>query len=562
MSKPEPPLSRQVAGAMFWNVALFPLKFVVGLAAGIVVPNLLGLERYSLYILIVAVASTIGSYADLGMERALPRYIPEVAHRFGARGLRRFLYEVVAVKLTLLLLLVLLFHLFSAPLLGYMQRQERSRLESAQASLQQATEPEDRRRLEEEVAAHQALLGRLGEEGRLYLWTISAMLLLGAVFDVGMRLLLSYFRQRVTNTIEVVVSVLQPLLIIVLVLVGWDVKGVLVALVATPLVAVGMVLWRVRRAVGHLEEEGEEEYRRPGQVWPRFLSYAGIAYIINLSVWLYDLSFLSLVVAAYLSTRDVGSLGIASKFVGLFLSYLMVPLSGINIPLFAHLYARESSRGAQEAFSVLTQFLLLLLVPTGVGLALLSPSLMPLLYASFPPETVSLVLILILAMFLEAIIGLPMNILLVHERYGPVVLSRLSALVILPLLALLVPRYGLVGVAAAAAAARLLSRGIAFFYGLRHFALRFPLRFAGRVGLAAAAMTALLYPLTRWWGITQITAGWAGRFATLGKDLLLALAGAVVFGAVFKAGGGLESEARRRLEELRFPGKGILLKLL
>ncbi len=560
--KPPGSLSRQVAGAMFWNVALFPLKFAVGLVAGIVVPNLLGLERYGLYILITSVASTIGSYADLGMERALPRYIPEVAHRFGVGGLRRFLREVLGVKLGLILVLAFLLNLFSGPLLGYMRAGEVAKEAAVQARLEQTSDPGERARLEADRSAHEALARRLEEEGRLYLLTISGLLVCGAVFDVFTRLLISYFRQRSSNVIELVVAILQPLLIVVLVLVGWDVQGILVALIVTAFVGVLMAWGQVRRAMAGLPEQARERYHRWIQLWPRFLTFSGISYVINLSTWLYDLSFLSLFTAAYLSTRDVASLGVASKFVGLFLGYLMVPLSGIQMPLFAHLYARRGPAELQEAFSILTQFLLLLLLPTGCGLALLSSSLIALFYPGFPPETATLVLVFIVAMFLETIIGTPQNILQVYERYGAILLARLSALVIIPLLILLVPHYGLLGAAAAAGVARLLPRAITFFYGLRSFSLRFPGRFAGRVIAGSAAMLGLLYPLTRWWDIAHVSPSWAGRALTLGKDCAIALVGLVIFWAVLKALGGLEPEGKRRLAEIRFPLKKILLKLL
>jgi O-antigen/teichoic acid export membrane protein len=547
---------------MFWNVAMFPLKFAVGFAAGLVVPNLLGLERYGLYILITSVAATLGNYVDLGIERALPRYIPEVAHRFGARGLRRFLREVFGVKLGLLLVLVLVLNLFSGPLIGMMRNGEVENLESARASLQQETDPEKQAELQEDAAAHEALIQRLDVEGRLYLAAISIMLVMGAIYDVCVRLLVAYFRQRASNTIDLAVATLQPGLIITFFLLGWDVKGVLLALVVTPIVAVLLAWWRMSRAVAVLPDTGAEVYTHIRQLWPRFLAFSGVSYLLNLSTWLYDLAFLSLITAAYLSTRDVGTLGVASKFVSLFLTYLMVPLTGTQIPLFSHLYARKGRGDVQVAFSVLSQFLLLLLVPTGAGLALLSSSLVPLFYPAFPPETSTLVLVFICAMFLETIIGTTQQILLVYERYGVIVLARLSALVIVPLLLVLVPPYGLLGAAIAAGVARVLSRAITFAYGLRYFPLRFPWRCAGQVLAGTVVMLAALYPIMYVWGTAQVGAGWAGKAAALGKDLVLTLAGAVIFWAVFKALGGLGEEAKKSLAGLRFPLKKVLLRLL
>jgi len=556
------PLSRQVAGAMFWNVALFPLKFAVGVAVGIVVPNLLGLERYGLYVLLVSLASTLGSYADLGMERALPRYIPEIAHRFGRAGLWRFLREVIAVKLALLVLLLVGLQLFSAPLLEYVRANELRKIASIDTRLQQETDLARRERLLAERAAHERLIARLESEGRLYAWTIGAMLLLGAVFDVLTRLLIAYFRQRATNAIDVGLAVLQPVLIIVLVAVGWDTKGILVALVLTPVVGVALATWRAQRALAALPEGTDNTERWWSRVWKRFLAFSGISYLINLSTWLYDLAFLSLLTAAYLGTAEVAALGVATKFVGLFLTYLMVPLSGIQVPLFAHLYARKGLSEVQQAFDVLSQFLVLLLVPTGVGLALLSPSLIPLLYPGFPEVTSVLVLILIAAMFLEAMIGTPQNILQVYERYGVVIVGRLAALVVIPLLYLWVPRYGLVGAVGAASVARVGSRAVTFVYSLWAFPLRFPWRFAGRVVGAALAMVLVIYPLAVWLCPARTVAGWGERFEVLGIDLGMAALGAVIFFLVLRLLGGLDPALRGRLEGLRFPLKKWLLRVL
>ncbi|MGC8875339.1 MAG: polysaccharide biosynthesis C-terminal domain-containing protein [Chloroflexia bacterium] len=559
---PNRSLSRQVASAMFWNVAIFPLKFLVGIAVGIVVPNLLGLERYALYVLLVSVASTLGSYADLGMERALPRYIPEVAHLFGRAGLRRFLREVIGVKLALLMLILLGFQLFSGPLQGYVRTNEMRKVAALDVQLQQTADPTERERLFAERAAHERLIARLDAEGRLYAWTIGAMLVLGSVFDVLTRLLVAYFQQRATNAIDVGLAFLQPLLIIVLVLLGWDMKGILVALVVTPVVGVILAVSRARREIATLPEGGGTTDRWWHRVWRRFLVFSAISYLINLSTWIYDLAFLSLVTASYLSTSDVAALGVASKFVGLFLTYLMVPLSGIQVPLFAHLYARKGLSELQQAFDILSQFLVLLLVPTGVGLALLSPSLVPLLYPGFPASTSTLVVILIAGMFLETLIGTPQNILQVYERYGIVVLGRLAALVVVPLLYLWVPRYGLLGAVGAASVARVASRAVTFGYSLRAFPLQFPWRFTARVAGATAAMAALVYPLSLWLGVSGGASRWGGRLVLLGKDLGLAVLGALVFFGVLRLLGGLDPALRKRLSELRFPLKRWILRLL
>jgi hypothetical protein len=97
---------------------------------------------------------------------------------------------------------------------------------------------------------------------------------------------------------------------------------------------------------------------------------------------------------------------------------------------------------------------------------------------------------------------------------------------------------------------------------VRYFPLRLPWRFAGRVGVGVLAMLAVLYPLTRWWEISQAAVGWGEKLLVAGKLLLLALLGALIFWAVLKALGGLTPEGKKRLAELKFPFKKIVLKLL
>src|SRR3954468_20008748 len=120
----QPSLTQRVAGAAAWNMLLFPVQFVVGLLASVLTLNYLPAAEYGVLALLTGLAATIGLYADLGIERSLPRFIPEVERREGRAGGARFLRRIIALKLALVALFIVGLHIFSAPLVGWVAANE------------------------------------------------------------------------------------------------------------------------------------------------------------------------------------------------------------------------------------------------------------------------------------------------------------------------------------------------------------------------------------------------------------------------------------------------------
>src|SRR5438477_12880122 len=100
------PLIERAGWAVFWNAAFFPLKALVGFGSSIVLVRLLRTEGFYYYNVVMALLATLGLFSDLGIERALPRFYPEVEMRLGRRGVVRLLAWVSVVKLVVLVLLV------------------------------------------------------------------------------------------------------------------------------------------------------------------------------------------------------------------------------------------------------------------------------------------------------------------------------------------------------------------------------------------------------------------------------------------------------------------------
>src|SRR5690242_20569316 len=95
---PRTDVAQRAGRGVFWNAVFLPLKLGLGFVASVVVIRLLNINSYPVYLAVTALLSTLGIVSDLGVERALPRYIPEVEIREGRAGLGRFLRRVAWIK--------------------------------------------------------------------------------------------------------------------------------------------------------------------------------------------------------------------------------------------------------------------------------------------------------------------------------------------------------------------------------------------------------------------------------------------------------------------------------
>jgi O-antigen/teichoic acid export membrane protein len=507
---------------VFWNIAFFPLKIVLPLLSGIVLVRLLRVDGFALLAITLALLDTLGLFSDLGIERTLPRFYPEVEMRYGRRGVMSLLSRVSLVKGAVLVLLVVA--LAAAP--GYWIDK----------------------------------FG-LGPQGGWLLVLIGVLLILGAASDVSIQLLYTHFRQRATNALDVLTAIVRPALTAAFVLLGWGVKGALFALLLTTLISVAISVWLAVRMVINMPVEPPvrpENVKIPSTkpLMQRLFSFAALNYMINWSVYLYDLDFIVLAMGLLIVAPDemkleVAAVTLAYKFTKEFLRALVVPLTGVQTPLFARLYAEGRIEGLRTAYATITKVLILGLLPAAVGMIVTSRNLLEVLYgqrgedAVLNAESITTVVactaILAVGLFGEAIISVALNVLMVYEEFRAVIIARLVSLATIPLLILLVPHYGAVGGAIAASAAALGSRSVALGYGLIKLRLPFPSKFFVRVGTASAAMGFVLLPFL------------AYLPANLIWTIVMVAVGVAVFYAAFKLLGGMDQEDKDRFISLRIP---------
>lgn len=531
LSKKQKPLVERAGIAAFWNVAFFPLKIILPLLASIVTVRGLKNEGFALYSITTALLYQFGLLSDLGIERTLPRFYPEIEMRYGRAGILRLLLWVTLVKGGVLLLII--------------------------AAL---------------AWAPQFWIGlfQMGPYGGILLVFVGVLLVLGAASDVSIQLLYTHFRQKITNALDIMAAVGYPVLTAGFILLGWGVLGAVLALLITTIVSVILSLWQAWNMVRSMHAEpppNSASVKVPStrSLRDRLVSFSLLNYLINWTVFLYDRPFLVIALGVILVAPDaekvaIAVITVAYNFTKQFLRALVVPLTGVQTPLFARLYAEGRIDGLRTAYATLTKFLILALLPAAVGLILTARNLLTVLYLQKGgdkvvtektlPFVVACIAILSVGLFGEAIISVVLNVLMVYEDYRAVIVARLVALVTIPLLLLLVPPMGVVGAAVAAAVGALASRLVALFYASRRLDLHFPGAFFVRVGTASAIMGAVLLPF-----LAFLPANWLTTIAMVAT-------GAVVFYAAFRLLGGMDGKDKDLFASLRLPFIRVVLRYL
>jgi O-antigen/teichoic acid export membrane protein len=566
-------LSHQFVSATLWNTLLFPARLGVGLLASIIFYRRLSLDQVGILFLLQSLATTVGLYADLGIERTLPRFLPEVERAAGRAGVQGLMTRVIRVKLIVLLLLVAGLAPFTKPAARALLERERREIAALETQVA-ASGGTEATKIERTLAAKKAVVDEVQSRDGLFLGAVGVLLLLGALFDVYMQFLTAYLKQRAWNLITLASTLLQPLLVTAFVLAGWGIGGVLLGLVLAPFFSSLLAAWQVALASRDLAPAASSR-AEPPNLAARFTRFAGVNYLMQVTTWIYDVQFVVFLSAVSLSLTDVALLGFAYKFTKDLLSYVWTPLNGVITPVLSRVHVRGENRALQEAQAALTRIIWLILVPAGVGLLILAPRILQSLYPKYV-GTLSLVAIFVLFTFGESLLSVPQNVLMVVERYTPVVVARLVAFLTIPLLWLLLPRYGVLGVALAAGAARLLSRMVTMVWGSRELGLTFPIGFAARVVAASAAMALFVLGATRiadplLLGVLKEAARaitsrwaplWAAPLAGVVDAAIWSLAGALVFVLALRLLGGLHEEDRRRIAGLGRPWAAALARAL
>jgi O-antigen/teichoic acid export membrane protein len=531
-----PSLGAQVSRAVIWNVLFVPLRLLSEIIVTLIKFSVLAPASYGLLSIISATNSGLGTTIDLGTGRALPKFIPESNKIGGQRAVVRLLLVALGAQSVLLLISGALMLAMRARYLGYLS--------------QRVTESPVPR------VDQQHLILFIEQSGGLLIGAILLVLLFGIFYDVLMAYLSSFFKQRAWNSITLVVQTMSPLLTAGAILAGWDVAGVVIVMVFVPAVATALVGWQVLR---HQRELTVQPQPDDAGRWlpPGFVRYCGVSLLMTGTDFLASAGF------ALFFARDVIDIAILSagvNIVKVMLAYLYTPMVGVQVPLFTRVRAAEGGT-LQGAYQSLIRLQVLLLVPGGIGLLLLARPIFALLQATYV-NAAPLVWILVPCLFLESLLMTAHNALIVYEKLKIIIISRLLTLVCVPLVVVLLPRFGIAGAALAFGLARVLAGAWVTTNGYRLLGLRWPWQFTLRVGLASAIMALLVGLLSSLITLPGNNATRLARLALLPPLVAIAGAGAISFLIALRLLGGIDAQDRRQLTQLRLPLKRWIFRVL
>jgi len=547
--KAPPSLSHQVSRAVVWNTFFVPLRMLAEIAATALKLTVLPIAAYGLLALISGAASAFGTWIDLGTTRTLPKYIPETMRAQGPSGVLKLLGVVFLAQALFL----------TAIGIGLAIKQD-----DYLASLASKISADGRI----DASAQTMLHALLHEQGWIFIAIIIVLLIMGVCYDVLMAYLNSFFKQRAWNGISLIAGMLPQILAVVAIVVAqfspdplrWSIVGILITSGLAPTIAVAIATWQVIAIwrTGHDVAPAPADSTTSIQWIPSgFWRYTGVSYLMTMTDFVASKSF-----AVYLtnSISDAAMLWAGASLVGMVLSYLYTPLVGITVPLFTRVRAGEGG-SIQGAFASIVRIQLLLLIPGGAALMLLAKPALLILTPQYG-DAVSIVYILVPCLFLESILTVAHNVMIVYEQLTLVTVGRLLTIIVIPLGVWLSPRYGVDGLAFAYGIARVIAGAWVTFWGWRKIQLHWPWQFTARVMIATVIMSITIYVSSYYMPVTTATTAVWARLQLLPIYGIIAVVNLAIFLVVLRACGGLDSSDREQLLRLKLPFKSTIMRVL
>ena len=351
--------------AAFWNVVVLPTLAVLNLAFAVILRRSFGLYS-GVYDVLLGVLATLLLWSTFGIPSSLTKFLPELDGAWSRAGIARFLRRVILVRFALLVAVLVPLNLFSDWLAEVLS---------------------------------------LGAEGPALLRLLSALVVLRAGLDLIAKILNSYFAQLWTNLILLGQSLFDFLLVGVILFAGYQMRAVIGALLVSSAISVVWGADRVRRMLGGKRRAGDEAEVTPEPIdelfdteRPRFIRFATFTYTYELTVYLAGMAFVGPALAIVLDSEQVALFATAFKLALTTVSLVVVGFRGVYRPFFVRLRMAGDAEQLRRGFAVVSKAQLVLLLPTGVWLAVLSGDLIPLLFGSefLPAVPVARVLITLL----------------------------------------------------------------------------------------------------------------------------------------------------------------------
>lgn len=457
-----PTLIQRTGRAAFWNAALFPIKAMIGLAFTVVVARRFGLDA-GIYNAAMGVVASVVMFTSLGIPSSLSKFLPEIQTGAGVAAVRLFLRRVAVYRMSVVFILLVPLNLFAGDFARWLD---------------------------------------LGNEGVFILRLASVLIVARAAFDLCVRSLNAFFGQLRSNLLDVLQGSMDFVLALSAVLLGASIGGVFGVVVGSSVIATVVALQATRRTLGELaDDEGEppDAPHDPATTraavdaeQPRFLGYTAFTYLYEMSIYFSDKAFAAPALAVLLGTTEVAIFWYGFNLAFMSVGLMVASFRGIYRPMFAHLRARNDPRQLRRAFAGVSKVQLVVLLPAGVGLFVMMPDYIPLLYQAVYLPAVPVAQAFVALLYAQTAFNLGLIWLSIDERYRIVLWTQAIPVMTAPFFLIVAATRGLVAAALVFGGARLVASVIGYLVCRRDYGFRFPWAFGARVALVAACMGAIL----------------------------------------------------------------------
>ena len=493
---------------------MLPALGVLNLAFAVILRRSFGLYS-GVYDILLGVLATFLLWSAFGIPSSLTKFLPEFDGTWSRARIARFLRRAISVRFVLLVAVLVPLNLFSEWIADGLS---------------------------------------LGSEGPVLLQLLSALVIVRAALEIIAKILNSYFAQLWTNLMSVGQALLDFLLVGAVLLAGYQMKAVLGALLASSAVC---VLWgadRVRRMLrgARRADDGLEATLEPldelfDAERPRFIRFATFTYAYDLALYLAGMGFVGPALAVVLDREQVALFATAFKLAFMTVGLVVIGFRGVYRPLFVRLRVAGDAGKLRRAFVAVSKAQLVLLLPTGVGLAVLSGDLIPLLFGPEFLPAVPIARVLITLLFLETAFNLGKIVLSIDEQYREVLGAQALVVVGAPLFLAAAAYGGLVWAAVVFGGARVASAGMGYWLARRRYGFLFPWGFSLKVGSIAGVMGAVVGALSAYWPTSPQ------------QVMALVTLGIAMFALGLRLAPVLGSEEIQLVERTRLPGTRWLI---
>ena len=390
MNHPGDDLLKRTARAAWWNVVVTPAAAAVSFLGSLWIIRSLAQEDFGFYVLVIAFAAGLSTFADLGTSRATARLYPDLRRQRGKRGVIRLLLIQIVVKMCLLTVLGLVV-----------------------------------------LAVRDRLTGRLAIPAELRQPATWALVMFIAAADSARDSLRACWsgllEQFIPNVAHFVASIARPVLVVLFYRWG-GVPGALLGLAVAStarslMLAVPLAWWKAPRpeggAVGHLGR--------------RMAKLSAMNYVDKVGTFLTGPAFLVLAGASRWSPEEIAGIWAALDITSRAITLALAASGGILVPAFAEVAGIERAAQRAVGYSFALRMHAALATAAGAAVAVGARSAIPVLCRDAYAD--SGVWASVVALFLAAHYSLfpPANaVIVVSERFRGYVMARCVSLLAVP----------------------------------------------------------------------------------------------------------------------------------